>query len=99
MLVLFTDTDTDITPQEAEEYGYRLIVVDKVRLGGEVISSSRIREALSEGRMEEAAAMLGHPYILSGPVMRGKQLGRKLGIPTINQIIPPEKQFPNCFGI
>jgi riboflavin kinase/FMN adenylyltransferase len=44
--------------------------------------------------MEEASAMLGHPYTLCGPVMRGKQLGRKLGIPTINQIIPAGKQFP-----
>ena len=80
--------------EHAAEYGYRLTVVDKVRMDGEVISSSRIREALSEGRMEEAAAMLGHPYTLSGPVMRGKQLGRRLGIPTINQIIPAGKQFP-----
>jgi riboflavin kinase/FMN adenylyltransferase len=60
------------------------------------ISSSRIRIALAEGRMEEANDLLGEPYSLSGIVIKGLQLGRKLGFPTANialneshKLIPP----------
>lgn len=59
------------------------------------ISSTRIRRALAEGRVEEAAAMLGRPYSLHGVVVAGNRLGRTLGFPTANmQLYEPLKAIP-----
>ena len=52
--------------------------------GGGPVSSSRIREALSVGRVEEAGRLLGRPYIISGAVEEGDRRGRELGFPTAN---------------
>lgn len=64
------------------------VVVPQQVLEGIRISSSHIRSLLVEGRMEEAAAFLGHPHMLSGEVVSGRKLGRTLGIPTANLTIP-----------
>jgi len=48
------------------------------------LSSSRIREALSLGAVEEALALLGHPFVLTGPVVEGERRGRHMGFPTAN---------------
>lgn len=59
------------------------------------ISSTSIRQAVSEGRVEDAAAMLGRPYLLHGVVVSGKQLGRTIGFPTANmQMYDPLKMLP-----
>ena len=76
------------------KYGFSLTVVDKVLTkspsGEEVeISSSYIRKALEEGRVEEAAALLGRPYSINGTVVHGKAIGRSLSFPTAN-IFPKE---------
>lgn len=65
------------------------------------ISSSRIRQALAEGDLASTNYMLGRHYAISGPVLHGKQLGRKLGFPTINQrILPPySKNRPAISGV
>jgi len=55
-----------------------------VRWEGDRVSSTRIREALLEGNVEAAHAMLGRPYELEGEVLRGDRMGQKLGWPTIN---------------
>ena len=68
-------------------------VLDPVLFEGELISSSNIRKELSTGNVEKAHNMLGRPFALATPVLRGKALGRTLGIPTINQ------QFPENFAI
>ncbi|NEP19443.1 MAG: bifunctional riboflavin kinase/FAD synthetase [Leptolyngbya sp. SIO4C1] len=59
------------------------------------ISSSRIRQALSEGRPTEAARLLGRPYTLTGRVVPGQQLGRKIGFPTANLKLPSDKFIPS----
>ena len=60
-----------------------------------VISSTKIRKALTEGRVEEANAMLGYRYGLYGAVVAGNQLGRTLGFPTANmQLYEPLKLVP-----
>ncbi len=58
--------------------------VEEVRWEGEPVSSTRIRVALLDGRVEEALAMLGRPFELLGEVLRGDRMGQKLGWPTIN---------------
>jgi riboflavin kinase/FMN adenylyltransferase len=65
-----------------------------VALGGQVVSSTRIRESIRAGQFDAAGQMLGRDYALAGPVLRGEQLGRTLGFPTANldvtaRVIPP----------
>ena len=66
------------------ECGFIVTGVDEVILDGEPVSSTRIRNAISAGRVQEAARMLGRPYELRGIVARGERVGRKIGYPTIN---------------
>lgn len=72
----------------AEKHGVELHVIPHVLLDGEVISSSRIRGLIGEGRMVHAAALLGHPFTIPGTVIRGNALGRTVGMPTANIRIP-----------
>ena len=66
-------------------------------LDGDRVSSSRIRALLMEGEMQAAARLLGRPYSLSGRVMHGERLGRKLGFPTAN--IALKRKLPPLSGI
>lgn len=77
-----------------ERFGFEVEAVSDVRYAGERISSSRIRQALREGAVQEAAAMLGRAYVLEGVVVRGQQLGRKLGYPTVNLQPHPAQLVP-----
>ena len=78
----------------ASEFGFTLDVCDAVLADGEPVSASRIIEALSEGRLEQATALLGHPYLFVGTVMHGKARGRLVGMPTANISYKPYKQLP-----
>lgn len=69
------------------ELGFGVTVADLVETGGMEVSSTRIREALTEGRPRDAAAMLGHLHRIEGAVERGDQRGRLLGYPTANMSI------------
>lgn len=77
-------------------YDYQLIVIEKERYQDRVISSTYIKEALSEGNLSLANHLLGYPYTIAGVVEHGKQLGRRLGFPTLNvspgahKMIPPK---------
>ncbi len=68
--------------------------------GLEPISSSRVRAALIAGDFEQAQQLLGRPYAFSGKVVRGKQLGRKLGFPTANLRWPSQTmQFSGIYSV
>lgn len=75
-------------------YGYRAEMIDKVKIDGEAVSSTRVREAVRKGQMATAARMLGIPYNLSGVVERGRQLGRTIGMPTANLMPEQSKLLP-----
>lgn len=64
----------------------------------ELVSSSLVRQAIENGQIERANDFLGRPYRLSGTVVMGKQLGRKLGFPTANIQTAPFKLIPK-FGV
>ncbi len=89
-----------LTPDEigriAEEAGLDVIRTDSVSVpGGVVVSSTKIREALSSGNVESAAAMLGYEYSLVGVVVAGNHLGRTIGFPTANiRLYEPLKLLP-----
>lgn len=74
--------------------GFEFSVIDKVRLDGNEVSSTLVRGFVEEGKMEEAARLLGSPYMIAGRVTRGKQLGRTLGFPTLNVLPPAGKLLP-----
>ncbi len=76
------------------ELGYHTVIVDKVRYEGEDISSTRIRDLIQNGNMEEANLLLGYPYFLTAPVLHGTGIGTKMGVPTVNQQPPEEKILP-----
>jgi len=77
------------TPETMRQYGAELgfgvsVAEEVTDRDGEKFSSTAIREALRDGHPEEAARILGRPFAIEGPVVRGRQLGRKLGYPTAN---------------
>jgi len=80
-----------------QRYGFRAEKIDPVRYKEFVVSSTRIRRLVSEGRVDEAGALLGHPYMLSGTVVEGKRRGHELGYPTANLDTPNELVPP--FGV
>ncbi|HEV2439726.1 MAG TPA: bifunctional riboflavin kinase/FAD synthetase [bacterium] len=69
-------------------------LVPAVLIGGEPVSSSRIRAALREGLVEDAARLLGRRYRLAGQVVRGEGRGRTIGVPTANLAPMPRKVVP-----
>lgn len=77
-----------------DKYGYCVDRIDPVLSAGEVVSSSRIRSAIREGRMAEAAVLLGKHFFVTGTVIRGFQRGRKIGFPTANLDLSVTKVLP-----
>src|ERR687890_74712 len=65
-------------------YGFRAEKIDPVRYKDFVVSSTRIRRLITEGRVDEAGALLGHHYAIEGVVVRGDARGREIGFPTAN---------------
>ena len=84
--------------KHADRYGYRTELIDKVMMDGKEISSTRVREAVRAGRMEDVASMLGTPYSVSGVVEHGRRLGRTIGMPTAN-IIPNKDKLLPPYGV
>ena len=74
------------------------IVVPQLSLGGCRVSSTHIRTLIEMGLMEHAIHFLGHPHTLTGTVVHGHQLGRRLGFPTANMLLPEGLVVPK-FGV
>ena len=75
-------------------YGFRAEKIDPVRYREFVVSSTRVRRLIADGRVDEAGALLGHHYMLAGTVAHGEHRGRQLGFPTANldtdnELFPP----------
>mgnify|MGYP001440983326 CR=1 FL=1 len=77
-----------------QQYGFAVAVVEPVRCGGDVVSSSLIRRRLLEGDVEAANGLLGRPFRLPGRVVRGDGRGRTIGFPTANVQPEPEMLLP-----
>jgi len=85
--------DIELLRRVSRELGFVAGEVAEVRLRGQRISSSRIRELLSEGRVNFARRMLGRPYGVEGRVVHGAERGRLLGFPTAN-LRPANRVIP-----
>lgn len=79
-------------------YGIQVVAVPAVEVEGEPVSTSRIRRCLKEGEMALAGRLLGAPFCLDFEVVHGRQLGRTMGTPTINQPLPEGFVQPR-FGV
>ncbi len=82
---------------EAKKHGLAIVSAQRINHNGEAISSTRIREYLENGSIEDANAILGYTYFAEGVVTPGKSLGRDLGYPTLN--IPWEPELRPCYGV
>ncbi len=80
--------NVQVLKQLCEKYNIVFVQAETVFLHGEIVSSTAIRTALSEGNVEKANAMLGRPYGVDFQVVHGKKIGRTIGTPTINQLYP-----------
>ena len=76
-------------------YGFRAEKIDPVRYKDFVVSSTRVRRLVAEGRVDEAGALLGHHYFVDGTVVRGAGRGRELGFPTANLLTGNELPPPS----
>ena len=86
--------DVDKLRDRGQHEGFVCDVMPPVRLDGEVVSSTRIRNLLLAGDVETAARLLGRPYAVRGRVVHGAKRGRALGWPTINLALPRERLLP-----
>jgi riboflavin kinase/FMN adenylyltransferase len=87
-----------------QRYGFRAKKIDPVRYKEFVVSSTRIRRLVAEGRMDESAALLGHPYCLAGTIVEGRHRGREIGFPTANlrtdnELVPPNGVYATTLAI
>ncbi len=71
-----------------KEAGIPCVIVPQQKLDGITVSSTHIRALLETGRLEEANRFLGHPHLLRGQVVPGRKLGRTMGTPTANILLP-----------
>lgn len=86
--------DVEMLKKYETLYGYQLVVVEKLLNDGEIVSSTRIRKALEQGDLKQANKLLGNPYTIFGTVVHGRELGRTLGMPTVNLLPSKQKLLP-----
>ncbi len=77
-----------------DRLGFRAVLCPAVTQDGVGISSTRIRALIEAGEVERAASLLGRPFALSGEIVHGRHVGRRLGFPTINVLPPGEIVMP-----
>lgn len=74
------------------------VVVPEQTVDGIRVSSTHIRQLIENGQMEKAVEFLGHPHIFTGEVVSGRRIGRTMGVPTANLLLPEEILVPK-FGV
>ena len=78
-----------------EKYGFRVHRVEEIDIDGEPVSSTRIRRALADGKIEDANRLLGYEYGFDGVVVEGDKIGRTIGYPTVNlKMVKENKVMP-----
>lgn len=80
--------------QSSEEFGFELHIFPPVLMSGEVVSSTRVREALRSGDVARVERYLGRPFVIPGVVIEGANRGKGLGFPTANISTWEERAYP-----
>jgi riboflavin kinase/FMN adenylyltransferase len=91
--------DFQLLEDKALEYGYQVKEIPGYMLNDITISSTKIREALSNGDIEKAHDLLSYDYYFTGKVVKGNQLGRTIGYPTANIQMMDENKLIPCNGV
>lgn len=86
--------DVSVLKQAGDVLGYQTRVLEKEKLYGADVSSTRVRRALQDGDMELAGALLGRAYPVTGIVSHGRRIGTGLGFPTVNVLPAAGKLLP-----
>lgn len=86
--------DPELLRKLGEKFGYDVHVANEIISDGTPISSSRIREAITRGDVEEARRLLSRPYVITGLVEHGDGRGQQIGFPTANINVPDEQVMP-----
>jgi len=89
--------DVALLERMGAELGFKAAASPIVEVEGGIVSSTRVRQAVADGEMVEAARMLGRDHFIDGCVLEGKRLGRKLGFPTLN--IEVENEIEPATGV
>ena len=85
---------TEILAEFCEKQGIPFVVFPELMMDGEPVSSTRIRRALNDGKVDEARRLLGRPYAMCAKVISGEQIGKSIGVPTANLELDPDKFLP-----
>lgn len=80
----------DLLTANQSKYGYKYFEIPPQKILNDTISSTEIRKLLSDGNIQNANEMLGYNFAITGEVVKGQQLGRKIGFRTANLVYPPE---------
>lgn len=88
--------NTDTLVKYSDYYGYKVIVFEKLKIDGQIVSTSAIRRFLDEGDVNKVDKYMGRPYSISGKVVSGKKLGRTIGFPTANIMPDALKRLPQA---
>jgi riboflavin kinase/FMN adenylyltransferase len=89
---------TDVVARIGGEMGFVVDVVPLLAASGEKVGSTAVRHALERGDMETVASLLGRPFSLRGPVVKGAERGKGLGFPTANMAFGQDRALP-AFGV
>lgn len=87
--------DVLMLEEQGRELGFEVEICESLYDGDNPIRSTRIRQCLLEGRVEEAERLLGHPYMLTGLIVGGDRRGRQIGFPTANLEPPTRRLVPH----
>jgi riboflavin kinase / FMN adenylyltransferase len=87
----------EVLRQQGERFGFQVVSVEPVRIGGEPVSSTRVRRLLSEGRVAQVRKLLGRPFALEGPIVPGYGVGARQTVPTLN--LQPEAELWPARGV
>jgi riboflavin kinase / FMN adenylyltransferase len=85
--------DTEVLEALGSQEGFRVEILPMLRVRGDRVSSTRIRELVTEGQVQKAQRLLGRPFSSRGPIVAGLGVGRKHTVPTLN-LAPIEEQLP-----
>jgi riboflavin kinase / FMN adenylyltransferase len=85
--------DIEHLAQFAREYGFELDILQALKVRGQAVSSTKIRDLVALGRVHLAGRLLGRAFSVSGPIVRGLGIGREQTVPTLN-LAPTNRQLP-----
>nr|WP_315103865.1 bifunctional riboflavin kinase/FAD synthetase [uncultured Catonella sp.] len=90
--------DVELLEKRSKDFGYEVKVIEKKKMYGEEISSTRIRHLITKGDVKMAGNLLGRHFSFSGEIIHGNHLGHTIGMPTIN-IKPDNSKLIPSFGV